>query len=51
MFRRGQTLSGYIRREYVEGRRTFIELLPLDPASDIDYTLVESSEIVERKDV
>lgn len=49
MFRKGNTISGYIQREYAEGRRRFVELLPLDLESEIDYTVVEYSSVVEKK--
>jgi hypothetical protein len=49
MFRKGNTISGYIQREYVEGRRRYAELLPLEPDSDIDYTIVDYSAVVEKK--
>ncbi len=49
IFRKGNTISGYIQREYAEGRRRFVELLPLDLESEIDYTVVEYSSVVEKK--
>ncbi len=49
MFRKGNTISGYVQREYVEGRHRYVELLPLDPESEIDYTVVDYSDIVEKK--
>ncbi|GAB4341757.1 MAG: hypothetical protein Kow0099_18720 [Candidatus Abyssubacteria bacterium] len=49
MFKKGNTISGYVQREYTEGRNRYIELLPLDPESDIDYTIVEYSSIIEKK--
>lgn len=49
MFRRGDTVSGYIQREYTEGRQRFVELLPLESSSDVDYTVVEYSAVVEKK--
>ncbi len=49
MFKKGDTISGHIQREYTEGRQRFVELLPLDPNSDIDYTVVEYSTVVEKK--
>ncbi len=49
MFKKGNTISGYVQREYTEGRRRYVELLPLDPESDIEYTVVEYSAVVEKK--
>jgi hypothetical protein len=49
MFRKGNTISGYVQREYVEGRRKYVELIPLDPDSEIDYTLVDYSFVVEKR--
>lgn len=49
MFKKGNTISGYIQREYVEGRRRYVELLPLETGSDIDYTVVDYSAVVEKK--
>ncbi|RJP14525.1 MAG: FHA domain-containing protein [Candidatus Abyssobacteria bacterium SURF_5] len=49
MFKRGDTIGGYLQREYSEGRRRFIELLPLDHNSDIDYIVVDYSSVVEKK--
>jgi hypothetical protein len=49
MFRKGDTISGYVRREYEESRRRFVELIPLDPDSAIDYTVVDCSFAVEKK--
>jgi hypothetical protein len=49
MFKRGNTVTGYVQREYSEGRRRYIELLPLDLSSDIDYTLVDAAAVVEKK--
>jgi hypothetical protein len=51
MFKRGDTISGYVQREYTEGRQRFVELLPLEPSSEIDYTIVEYSAVVEKKTV
>jgi hypothetical protein len=51
MFKKGETLSGFISREYSEGRQRFIELLPLDTDSDIDYTIVHYSAVVEKKNL
>ena len=49
MFRKGNTISGYIQREYVEKRRRYVELLPLEPGSDIDYTVVDYSAVAEKR--
>jgi len=49
MFKKGNTISGYIQREYTEGRRRYVELLPLETGSDIDYTVVDYSAVVEKK--
>jgi hypothetical protein len=49
MFKKGNTISGYIQREYVEGRRRYVELLPLETGSDVDYTVVDYSAVVEKK--
>jgi len=49
MFRKGDIITGYVQREYVEGRRKYVELIPLDPNSEIDYTLVDYSFVVEKK--
>jgi hypothetical protein len=49
MFRKGNTISGYVRREYTEGRRKFVELIPLDPNSDVDYTVIDYSFVVEKR--
>jgi hypothetical protein len=49
MFKKGNTISGYLQREYSEGRYRFVELLPLDPNSNIDYTIVEYSAVVDKK--
>jgi len=51
MFRKGNTISGHIQREYSEGQRKYIELLPLDPKSNIDYTVLDSSSVVEKKEI
>jgi hypothetical protein len=51
MFKKGETLSGFISREYSEGRHRFIELLPLDSNSDMDYTVVQYSAVVEKKNL
>jgi len=48
-FRKGNTISGYIQREYIEGRRRYVELLPLESGSDIDYTVVDYSAVVEKR--
>ena len=48
MFKKGNTISGYIQREYVEGRRRYVELLPLETGSDVDYTVVDYSAVVEK---
>jgi membrane protein implicated in regulation of membrane protease activity len=48
MFKKGNTISGYVQREYVEGRRRYVELLPLETGSDIDYTVVDYSAVVEK---
>jgi hypothetical protein len=49
MFRKGDTISGYVQREYVEGRRKYVELIPLDPDSELDYTVVDYSFVVEKR--
>jgi hypothetical protein len=49
MFKKGNTISGHVQREYTEGRNRYMELLPLDPESDIDYTIVEHSSVIEKK--
>jgi hypothetical protein len=48
MVKRGNTISGYIQREYIEGRRRYVELLPLETGSDVDYTVVDYSAVVEK---
>jgi len=49
MFKRGNTISGYVQREYVEGRNRYVELLPLETGSDIDYTVVDYAAVVDKK--
>jgi hypothetical protein len=49
MFKRGNTITGYVQREYVEGRHRYVELLPLETGSDIDYTVVDYMAVVEKK--
>ncbi len=49
MFKKGNTISGHVLREYVEGRRRYVDLLPLETGSDIDYTVVDYSTVVEKK--
>jgi len=49
MFKKGETISGLVQREYTEGRRRYIELFPLDSSSAVDYTVVDCSAIVEKK--
>jgi len=49
MFKKGNTISGYVQREYSEGRRRFVEILPLDTNSDIDYTVVDYSAVVDKR--
>jgi hypothetical protein len=49
MFKKGNTISGYIQREYAEGRRRYVELLPLETGSDIDYTVVDYAAVVEKR--
>jgi len=49
MFKKGDTISGYVQREYAEGRFKYTELLPLDSKSDIDYIVVENSTVVEKR--
>ena len=51
MFRKGNTIRGHIQREYSEGQRKYIELLPLDSKSNIDYTVVDRSSVVEKKEI
>ncbi|UCD55958.1 MAG: FHA domain-containing protein, partial [Candidatus Hydrogenedentota bacterium] len=51
MFRKGDTISGYVQREYVEGRRRYITLLPLEPESDIDYTVVDYSAVEDKRNL
>ena len=48
-FKKGNTISGYIQREYTEGRRRYVELLPLESGSDIDYTVIDYSAVVEKR--
>jgi hypothetical protein len=49
MFKKGSTISGYVQREYTEGRHRYIELLPLEVESSIDYIVVDYSSVVEKK--
>lgn len=49
MLRKGETISGHVQREYVEERRKYVELIPLDPESKIDYTVVDYSAVVEKR--
>lgn len=49
MFKKGATISGYVQREYTEGRHRYIELLPLELESIIDYIVVDYSSVVEKK--
>ncbi|MBI4831155.1 MAG: FHA domain-containing protein [Candidatus Lindowbacteria bacterium] len=49
MFKKGSTIRGCVQREYAEGRHRYVELLPLELDSDIDYTVVDYSSVVEKK--